>query len=263
MRRCVLHHLAGLDQTKNTRIRNERGTWKENADVTNAFQSWCKSVGVRGFGHVRVASSSDFCRSLRTTRDFLPGDGLVVVPIEAGFNFLVVAREMYSTPNNFPLEMTWMNYNSCLPNMGNVSHADLVQAGWMTRINSMEDSPFTPFVKWVLSDNRGMQGVVQAVSRIKKETKSEAFDNLLSEFSVEACEEPQAFLDAMFTAMAAFAQRSIPLEQSAIMHFVDGTNFFKTKVGEMSVPTLLPLIDTVPQVCDSSSASCCKSTPSC
>ncbi|RNF01586.1 hypothetical protein TraAM80_06886 [Trypanosoma rangeli] len=75
-------------------------------------------------------------------------------------------------------------------------------------------------------------------------------DHYFSEIVTDACEDPETFLENLFRSFAALHLRAVPIEVSAIRLFIPGTNFFKTKTDDMFVPTLILLVDAVPQLED-------------
>lgn len=202
-----------------------------------------------------------------------PGQGIITVPLSACFNFLTVAREMGEAPDSvFPIQLNWMNYNERLPFLRSAASFEIAQAGWMVRISALSsfcdaDTPattaadptakvfvhesgsvdFAPYINYLLEDTRGRDGIAQGVSR-EREEESGLLDHYFSEMATDCCEDPEVFLEKMFISLAALMHRSQPIESEAIKFFMRGSSsFFKVKTSEMFVPTLMPLIDCVPQ----------------
>ncbi|RNF07351.1 uncharacterized protein Tco025E_07386 [Trypanosoma conorhini] len=242
------------DTTKVPRMLKEVGTWLYQQETVDAFRLWCKANYVRGHKNVKVVSSMHYARCLRAARHLRPGQAIITCPHSACFNFLVVAREMYNlngaaATHNFPLEVNWMNYDERCKFLRGASMAELVTAGWMCRIASLEESSFTPYVRWLLEDTRGRDGIANGMSKERGE-ESGLVDHYLSEMATDACEDPEVFLENLFRSFAALHLRAVPIEAAAIRLFIPGTNFFKTKADDMFVPTLIPLVDAVPQMED-------------
>ncbi|RHW73992.1 hypothetical protein DPX39_020019900 [Trypanosoma brucei equiperdum] len=244
------------DTAKTPRLVKEVGTWLYKRETVESFRAWCKANNVRGSGNVKVVSTMHYARCLRAARHLRPGQAIITLPHTACFNFLVVAKEMYgasgkggTVSHNFPLEVNWMNYDERCSFLRSASMSELTTAGWMCRIASLEESRFTPYIHWLLEDTRGRDGVANGVSRERGE-ESGLVDHYFSEMATDACEDPEEFLENLFRSFAALHLRAVPIESAAIRLFLPGTNFFKAKVDEMFVPTLMPLIDAVPQLED-------------
>ncbi|KAF8298070.1 hypothetical protein TcYC6_0076130 [Trypanosoma cruzi] len=242
------------DTTKVPRMLKEVGTWLYRQETVDAFRVWCKANGVRGHNNVKVVSSMHYARCLRAARHIRPGQAIITCPHTACFNLLVVAREMYNlngaaATHNFPLEVNWMNYDERCKFLRGASMAELVTAGWMCRIASLEESSFTPYIRWLLEDTRGRDGVANGMSKERGED-SGLVDHYFSEMATDACEDPEVFLENLFRSFAALHLRAVPIESAAICLFIPGTNFFKAKSDDMFVPTLIPLVDAVPQLED-------------
>jgi hypothetical protein len=230
-----------------TKLQFERGTWNYTEETTKGFQRWCDERQVRSYSNIKVCGSDEFARCTRLTKLVYPGQAIITVPLSACFNFLTVAREMFDRQNTFPIHLSWMDYDLRVDYLPSMARWELAQAGWMCRINSLEDSPATPFIKWILEDTRGRDGVSQGVNK-EREEKASILDNILTEMVCDSCEEGEPFLESLFTSIASLNLRSVPIEAEAIDHFLPGTNFFKAKIRDMYVPTLMPLIDAVPQI---------------
>ncbi|KEG08258.1 hypothetical protein DQ04_07611020 [Trypanosoma grayi] len=244
------------DTAKTPRMLKEVGTWLYRQETVDAFRAWCRANHVRGHNNVKVVSSMHYARCLRAAQHLRPGQAIITCPHSACFNFLVVAREMYNlnsgaATHNFPLEVNWMNYDERCSFLRGASVAEMVMAGWMCRIASLEESRFTPYVHWLLEDTRGRDGIANGVSKERGDA-SGLVDHYFSEMATDACEEPEVFLEHVFRSFAALHLRAVPIEADAIRRFIPGTTFFKAKADDMFVPTLMPLIDAVPQVEDGS-----------
>ncbi|ORC87158.1 uncharacterized protein TM35_000231290 [Trypanosoma theileri] len=251
--RCIAFSVH-RDTTKTPRMVKEVGTWLYRQETVDAFRVWCKANYVRGNGNVRVVSSIHYARCLRAAQHLRPGQAILTCPYTACFNFLVVARDMYNLnsnhiTHNFPLEVNWMNYNERCSFLHGASISEMVLAGWMCRIASLEESSFTPYIKWLLEDTRGRDGIANGVSK-ERGDESGLVDHYFSEMATDACEDPEVFLENLFRSFAALHLRAVPIEPEAIRLFIPGTNFFKASADDMFVPTLIPLIDAVPQVED-------------
>lgn len=245
LRRAVF--TENRDSTKKPQLRKEVGTWLYKKETVERFQLWCKQNGVRAFNNIRITSSAQYARCLRAAKDIGPGEAIIVAPHRACFNFLVAVQEMFATQHNFPVTVNWMNHNIRVPYLLGASHSELAMAGWMTRIHSLEDSRFTPYVKWLLEDTRGRDGVSQGISKERGEETSYV-DQIFSELATDACEDPEVWLEHLFRSFAAIHLRGVVVETAAIEPLLDGTDFFKTKANEIYCQTLMPLIDAVPQV---------------
>lgn len=242
------------DTSKVPRMLKEVGTWLHRPETVDAFRVWCKANYVRGHNNVKVVSSMHYARCLRAARHIRPGQAIITCPHTACFNFLVVAREMYNlngaaTTHSFPLEVNWMNYDERCTFLRGASVAEMVLAGWMCRIVSLEESSFTPYIRWLLEDTRGRDGIANGMSKERGEDGG-LVDHYFSEMATDACEDPEVFLEHLFRSFAALHLRAVPIEPAAIRLFIPGTNFFKAKAEDMFVPTLIPLVDAVPQVED-------------
>ena len=228
-------------------VKFERGTWHYTRETTEGFQRWCEERQVRSYNNLKVAGTPEFCRCLRSRRLVLPGEAIITVPLSACFNFLVASKEMFDAQNTFPLPLSWMDYDLRLEYLPSVARWELALAGWMNRIHSLEDSPFTPYIKWLYEDSRGRDGAGTAINQ-EREQKASMLDNVLTDMVVDGCDEGDNFLENLFRGLACAGLRAVPIEPEAIVPFLPGTNFFKAKVRDMHVPTLMPLIDAVPQL---------------
>lgn len=240
------------DTQKTPRLVKEVGQWLYQPQTTKAFQAWCRTHDVRAYGSMKMTTTPHFARCLRATRQILPGEAIVTCPLTSCFNFLTVAREQFedaSASSAFPLPLSWSNYNERLPFLKSASTAELATAGWMVRIASLENSPFTPYIHFLLEDTRGRDGIANGLSK-EREDDSGMVDHYFSELATDAAEDPEVFLEHLFRSFACIHLRTQPIEAEAIEAFIPGTNFFKAKARQMHVPTLMPLIDCVPQVED-------------
>lgn len=149
-----------------------------------------------------------------------------------------------------------MNYDERLSFLPSMCTFEMVMAGWLARVASLEDSSFTPYIHYLFQDTRGREGIANGIAKEREEeesgTNTGLLDHYLSEMTNDACEEPDTFLEHLFRGFAILHMRTQPIESAAIATFIDGTNFFKAKVKNMFVPTLMPLIDSVPQMDDGS-----------
>jgi hypothetical protein len=238
------------DTTRKPTISTEVGNWLYKKETMQAFNRWCRTRQVRAYGNVKMTSTIHFARCLRLTRSIAPGEAIITAPLSACFNFLVVAKEMFDCANSaFPLQMNWMNYNERLSFMKSACVYEFAQAGWMGRIASLEESPFAPYIHYLMEDTRGREGISNGMSK-ERDEESGMLDNYLSEMVTDACEDPEVFLEYFFRGLACLHLRSQPIEPEAVSYFMPGTNFFKVKANEMYVPTLVPLVDAVPQLED-------------
>jgi hypothetical protein len=237
------------DTLKKPQMRKEVGAWLYKRETVEAFQLWCRQNGVKAFNNVRITSAAQYARCLRATKDLYPGEAIIVAPHGSTLNFLRVVHEMYDTQHNFPVAVNWMNHNQRVPYLLGASHAELALAGWMVRVHSLENSFFSPYVKWLLEDTRGRDGVSQGMGKERSEETSYV-DQVFSEMAIDACEDPDVWLENLFRSFAALHLRGMPLEVEAMEPLLDGTDFFKTKANEISCPTLIPLVDAIPQLED-------------
>lgn len=238
------------DTERKPTMTTEVGNWLYKKETMQEFNRWCRARQVRAYGNVKMTSTIHFARCLRLTKDIAPGQAIITAPLSACFNFLVVAKEMYDCANTaFPLQLNWMNYNERLSFMKSACMYEFAQAGWMTRIVSLEESPFAPYIRYLMEDTRGREGISNGMSK-EREEESGMLDHYLSEMATDACEDPEVFLEHFFRGLACLHLRSQPIEPEAVSFFMPGTNFFKVKANEMYVPTLVPLVDAVPQLED-------------
>jgi hypothetical protein len=237
------------DSLKKPQMRKEVGAWLYKRETVERFQFWCRKNGVKAFNNVRITSSAQYARCLRAKKDLYPGEAVIVAPHGSTLNFLRVVHEMFDTQNNFPVVVNWMNHNHRVPYLLGASHAELALAGWMCRVHSLEDSFFSPYAKWLLEDTRGRDGVSQGMSKERSEETSYV-DQIFSEMAIDACEDPEVWMENLFRSFAALHLRAFPLEVEAMEPLLDGTDFFKTKAPEIHCPTLIPLMDAVPQLED-------------
>ncbi|CCW70470.1 unnamed protein product [Phytomonas sp. Hart1] len=235
------------DTTKYPKMTMEKGVWNYKKESMSEFQNWCRSHQVRAYGNIKISKDLYFARCLRASKTIYPGQAIITCPHSACFNFLTIAKEIQNTVScAFPIHFDWMNYNDRLPYLQSTSTYELAMAGWMTRIISLEDSPLTPYIKYLLEDTRGRDGVANGISREREEANG-VIDHYLSEIATEACEDPEVFLENLFISFACIRMRTQPIEVEAIKAYIPGTNFFKAEVEKMFVPTLMPLIDTAVQ----------------
>ncbi|CCW63627.1 unnamed protein product [Phytomonas sp. EM1] len=235
------------DTLKYPKIVTEVGTWHYKKESMSEFQNWCRNHQVRAYGNIKIASDLHFARCLRASKTIYPGQAIITCPYSACFNFLTVAKEIHSASScTFPIQFDWINYNDRLPYLKSTATYELAMVGWMVRIASLEDSPFTPYIKYLLEDTRGRDGVASGISR-EREDASGMIDHYFSEMATEACEDPEVFLENLFISFACIRMRTQPIETEAVKAYIPGTNFFKAKAEKMFVPTLMPLIDTVVQ----------------
>ena len=234
------------DTNKTPQMRKEVGTWLYHKETMQEFQQWCKTRHVRAYNNIRITSAPHYARCLRATKKVYPGQGIITLPLSSAYSFMNVAKEMYDYTNNFPLQITWMNYDERVPYLKGSSFAELTMAGWMGRVASTEESGFTPFVKWLLEDTRGRDGIANGISKERGDDGS-MLDHILSEMATDSCEEPEAFLENIFRSYSAIFNRTVPLEPDAVEYAMTGTTFFKARKNDIFVPALMPLIDCVPQ----------------
>ncbi|KAG5475449.1 hypothetical protein LSCM1_03569 [Leishmania martiniquensis] len=240
------------ETTRKPRLVTEVGTWLYKKETMVRFGAWCRGRQVRAYGNVKMTSTVHFARCLRASKPILPGQAIITSPLSACFNFLTVAKEMYDCPSTaFPLQLNWMNYNERLPFMQSACMFEFAQAGWMARIASLEESAYTPYVHYLFEDTRGRDGISNGMGK-EREEESGMVDHYLSEMATDACEDPEVFLENFFRGLACVHLRSQPIEAAAVESFIPGTNFFKAKSSEMYVPTLVPLVDAIPQLEDGS-----------
>ncbi|KAG5501565.1 hypothetical protein JKF63_03395 [Porcisia hertigi] len=240
------------DTTRKPRLVTEVGTWRYKKKTMEDFSQWCRARQVRAYGNVKMTSTIHFSRCLRAAKPISPGQVIITCPLSACFNFLTVAKEMYDCSSTvFPLQLNWMNYNERLFFMKSACTYEFAQAGWMTRIASLEESVYTPYVNYLFEDTRGRDGISNGMGK-EREEDSGVLDHYLSEMATDACEDPEVFLENFFRGLACVHLRSQPIEAAAVEAFIPGTNFFKAKSSEMYVPTLVPLVDAVPQLEDGS-----------
>lgn len=216
------------------------------------FREWCKEHEVRAYGSIKMTTTPHFARCLRATRRIRPGEAIITCPYKSCFNFLTVAREQFdeeTASSGFPLPLSWNNYADRLTFLKSTSVSELAMAGWMVRIASLENSPYTAYMHYLLEDTRGRDGIAHGLSK-EREDDSGMVDHYFSELATDAGEDPEVFLENLFRAFACIHLRTQPIEAEAIRAFIPGTNFFKAKPNNMHVPTLMPLIDAVPQVED-------------
>ncbi|CAD2221514.1 hypothetical protein AGDE_06752 [Angomonas deanei] len=238
---------ADTESNKKQPITTEVGEWLYKKETMDAFQSWCRTHDVRAYGNIKMTANIHYARCLRATRTFYPGEGIITCPASSCFNFLTVAKEMFDTPSHcFPLPLDWMNYNKVIPWLPSRCTHEIAFAGWFTRIASLQESPFSPYILFLLEDTRGKVGISSGMSK-EKDDESGIADHYLSEIATDACEEPEVFLDNFFVALACLFHRTQPIEKELIEYYIQGTNFFKAKAAEMHVPTLIPLADCIPQ----------------
>lgn len=253
--RSVTRWVAGgfsvhRDTTKTPRLMKEVGQWLYQESTTVAFRKWCNEQGVRAYGGFRMTSTPQFARCLRASRSIQPGEAVVTCPSKSCFNFLTVAQEQQSEDSSgFPLPLNWMNYADRLSFLKSTSMAELATAGWMVRIASLESSPFTPYIHFLLEDTRGRDGIAHGLSK-EREEDSGLVDHYFSELATDAGEDPEVFLENLFRSFACLFLRTQPIESEAIASYLTGTDFFKAKASSMYVPTLIPMVDCVPQVED-------------
>lgn len=261
-RRSVLRYAGGAafqsafpvhrDTDKQPRITVETGVWLYHKETSEAFQQWCRERQVRAYGNIRITTTPQFARCLRVAKPLEPGQAIITCPASACYNMLTVAKEQTDCPaSGFPLQLNWMNYNERLPYLKSTCVYEVAMAGWLARVVSLEESPFTPYIKFLLEDTRGKDGISNGISR-EREDAGGMLDVVLSEMATDACEEPEVFLENFFRGLAAVFLRSQPIEPEVIEYYIPGTNFFKAKAREMFVPTLIPLLDCVPQMEDGS-----------
>lgn len=239
------------DTQKTPRLMKEVGQWLYHASTMDVFRQWCKTNDVRAYGSIKMTGTPHFARCLRATRRIYPGEAIITCPYGAGFNFLTVAKEQQQEGDSsgFPVPVNWRNYDERLSFLKSTSVSELSMVGWMVRISSLENSPFTPYIHYLLEDTRGRDGIAHGLSK-EREDESGMVDHYFSEIATEAGEDPEIFLEHLFRAFACLHLRTQPIEPEAIRCYTPGTDFYKAKVEQMHVPTLLPLIDAVPQVED-------------
>lgn len=62
---------------------------------------------------------------------------------------------------------------------------EVCQAGWMARIVSLDESPFSPYMHYLMQDTRGRDGVSSGLSK-ERGDEIGPVDVLLSEMATEA-----------------------------------------------------------------------------
>eukprot|EP00796_Vickermania_ingenoplastis_P001939 gene1939-1177_t len=230
------------DTQKTPRLVKETGQWLYQPATTRAFQQWCRDEDVRAYGSIKMTTTPHFARCLRATRRIAPAG-------RQSSHAPIAAYEEPTASSGFPLPLSWSNYNDRLAFLKSTTVSELATAGWMVRIASLENSRYTPYMHFLLEDTRGRDGIAHGLSK-EREDDSGMVDHYFSELATDAGEDPDIFLEHLFRSFACIHLRTQPIEAEAIRVYVPGTNFFKVKAKDMYVPTLMPLVDCVPQVED-------------
>lgn len=233
------------DETRVPKVVYESGEWAFSKEKMSRFAAWCKQHHVRANQNIKISSTEQFARCARAAKNLAPGQAIVTAPPSACFNFLVASRQQLEAPNGFPIQIDWLNWNKRMPFLRSQSYGDFGTAGWMTRALLLEEKPFAEYFSWLCDDSRNKNGISQGIAREKGDDNPN-LDMLLSQMVADACEEGDVFLDKFFTCNAALLSRSVLIEEHAISCFLNGTTFFKSRIGDLFVPTLIPFVDCCP-----------------
>jgi len=226
-------------------IRKEVGMWLYKKDSLQKYQQFCSSMQVRARGKVKIVQTENHARCLRLTKDVYPGEAIVTAPPSAGLNFLVANRAAFRTTHNFPLEVNAHNWNQRYKHLQGAAVHELALAGWIVRYACREDSPWTPFCKWLLEDTTGRDGVASGIGKERGDENPE-LDKMLGDMAYDAGEEVDDFTEFFFRAYASIQKRSSPVEPRVVSLYQPGSNIDRVDKDQLFVPTLVPLIDCVP-----------------
>lgn len=120
-----------------------------------------------------------------------------------------------SPSSDFPLPLNWTNYRDRLTFLCSTATFELATAGWTVRIGSLAESPFTPYIHYLLEDNRARDGVSNGISK-EREEESGLLDHCLPEMATNAWKDPEILLESLFICLAAGFLRTQPIESEAI-----------------------------------------------
>lgn len=247
MRQTCLRRFVqqSFEKDRPPKAQYEVGVWNFSPEKMRNFSRWCQKRNVRAYKNVKIAGTAEYARCLRALKDLAPGQAIITAPPSACFNFLVAARQQMESPNGYPIQLDWMNWDRRLDCIRGSSHAEFGTAGWMVRSIALQEEPFHEYFQWLIDDSRNKDGVAQGISK-EKGDESPQLDMLLSQMASDSCEEPEIFLENFFHCYAALMCRGLPIEPHGIEVFMSGTTFFKSKIDELFVPTLVPFVDCVP-----------------
>ncbi len=242
----LLNLQNGDMRKRRVRINKEIGMWLYKKETMQKFMSWCGQQNVKARGRIRITNAQDYARCLRTTRLIEPGEAMVTAPLHTGLNFLVINRLMFETPHKFPMEINWMNWNERLRFLPGAATHDLVSAGWLCRMASLDDPKWGQFCHWLLEDTSGRDGIANGVTKERGDDNHQ-FDEVISHMSFDSGEEAEDYIENIFRAIACFMLRTVPVDTRVIDILRPGTNLQKLPSEELFVPTLIPLMDCCPQ----------------
>ena len=244
----MLNMQQGDMRKRRVKINREIGMWLYKEKTMRSFMDWCAHSHVKARGRVRITSSQDYARCLRTTGVGAPGEALVTAPFATGFNFLVVSRLMFETSHQFPLQIDWMNWNERLRFLPGAATNELVAAGWIARLASEDEdaSAWTRYATWLLEDTSGRDGIANAIHK-ERGDHNQAFDDAISGMAFDSGVEAEEFIELVFRAIGCLMLRAVPVDLRAIRQYLPGTTLYKVDATELFVPTLIPLVDCCPQ----------------
>lgn len=228
-------------------IRREVGMWLYKNDSLKKFQAFCVANNVKARGYVKITTTEQYARCLRLLKPVNPGAAIVTAPIGATYNFLGAAKEMYEVNNGFNMRIEWRNWNQRLPYLHNAAVNEFVMAGWMVRCTTRDHGKFQDYFRWLFEDTSGRDGLGSGINQERGDDGNPALDTAIGQMANDSGEEFDEFLEYFFRAYACIMKRALPVETKVIKEFLPGTNLEKLDINELFAPTLIPLVDCVPQ----------------
>jgi hypothetical protein len=249
MRRApVLLYLKTKDtdfKDKRVQIKKELGMWLYKKESLQAFQRFCSERNVKARGLVKIVSTDAHARCLRTTKVIHPGQAVITAPPHAALNFLVANKDMYAMEHHFPLNLDATNWNMRLKHLNGAATHEMLMAGWIVRLATRKNTPWTPFAEWLLEDTTGRDGIAGGIGR-ERGDGDPVLDQLLLDMAHDAGEEVQDYTELLFRGYACLMKRASPIDHRVVALQLPGTTIARRKPDELFVPTLIPLVDCIP-----------------
>eukprot|EP00760_Papus_ankaliazontas_P002982 PhM_4_TR11363/c0_g1_i1/m.58916 len=248
-RRLFQRPTNGDGRKSDAQIKRELGMWKNDKEETAGFLRWCSRncVQLRG---AKVTSCSDWARCLRATSHIPPGGPIVIAPLRTAFNFLVCVRHHLDKPNYYPFTCTSNNWNELVRPMPGLATHELYTSGWLARHYFDDEAFFHPYARWLAQDTTGKNSMMQGIATFREDAGVVVIDDLFAKLANEAGIEQDDYMDPFLKCMASVLGRSYPLDVNAIEESLHGTGFFSMYAPYLSVPTLVPLVDCIPNIAD-------------
>jgi len=235
-------------RTQRGLLKKEKGIWYYKKEGIDTFLKWCGKNGVQ-LRNAKITHSPDFARCLRATTHISPGHAIVLAPLATCFNFLMACRHELDSPHSFPILCTQHSWDKGVKEMPCAQVHQFFSAGWLARAHYNEDHFFHPYAAWLSQDSTGQSGISQAISCFREDDDVNlTIDDLFTKMAYDASVEVDQYMEIFLRLLSAYLGRNFPLDTEGVEQCMDGTGFFRSRAQHVVCPTLVPFIDSVPQI---------------